>query len=132
MISGEKRDAHMRTGRISPRYADSGVWATGELLAAMYEGQLAAVAAVRPALPALATAVEDAVSALQRDGRLIYVGAGTSGRIGVQDGTELTPTFDWPPERMVFLMAGGARALVQSVEGAEDSEADGAAAIAET
>ena len=59
----------------------------------------------------------------------MYVGAGTSGRIGVQDGTELTPTFDWPPERLVFVMAGGVGALVQGVEGAEDSEDDGARAV---
>jgi N-acetylmuramic acid 6-phosphate etherase len=97
----------------------------------MYEGQLAAVSAVQPALDAIAKAVDDAVPALKRGGRLVYVGAGTSGRIGVQDGTELTPTFDWPPERLVFLMAGGFDALVQSIEGAEDSEETGARAVAE-
>ena len=121
----------MRTERISPRYFDLDSWPTGEVLAAMYEGQLAAVAAVRPALAAISKAVDDAVPALKRDGRLVYVGAGTSGRIGVQDGTELTPTFDWPSERLVFLMAGGFDALVQSIEGAEDSEENGARAVAD-
>ena len=68
----------------------------------MYEGQLEAAAAVRGSLGAIANAVEDAVPALQRGGRIVYVGAGTSGRIGVQDGAELTPTFDWPgrPRRL--------------------------------
>jgi N-acetylmuramic acid 6-phosphate etherase len=88
------------------------------------------VAAVGPALPAIAAAVRAAAPRLVEGGRLAYAGAGTSGRIGVQDGAELTPTFDWPPERLVFLMAGGFEALVQSVEGAEDSEADGARAVA--
>jgi len=122
--------ASLLTERISPRYVELDSWPTPEILAAMYEGQLAAVAAVRPALEAIGAAVEDAAQVLGETGRLVYVGAGTSGRIGVQDGTELTPTFDWPAERLVFLMAGGFDALVHSVEGAEDNEDDGARAIA--
>lgn len=54
--------------------------------------------------------------------RLIYVGAGTSGRVGVQDGVELIPTFGWPKSRIAYLMAGGRKALLESVEGAEDNE----------
>jgi N-acetylmuramic acid 6-phosphate etherase len=95
----------------------------------MYEGQLAAAAAVRGALGAIAAAVEDAVPALQRGGRIVYAGAGTSGRIGVQDGAELPPTFDWPTDRLVFAMAGGLNALLQSAEQAEDNEAAGAQAV---
>jgi len=53
-------------------------------------------------------------------GRLIYAGAGTSGRLAVQDGAELMPTFSWPPERLVLLIAGGNNAMVRAVEGAED------------
>ena len=97
----------------------------------MYEGQLEAAGAVRGALEAIAAAVEDAVPALQRGGRIVYVGAGTSGRIGVQDGAELTPTYDWPEDRLVFAMAGGLDALVRSSEGAEDNEAAGAKAMAD-
>jgi N-acetylmuramic acid 6-phosphate etherase len=96
----------------------------------MYDGQLAACAAVRPALPAINAAVEAAVLNLKRGGRLVYVGAGTSGRIAVQDGAELGPTYDWPTDRTVFLMAGGLQAVLESVEGAEDDEAKGAEAIA--
>jgi N-acetylmuramic acid 6-phosphate etherase len=121
----------MRTEQISPRYVELDSWSTGETIAAMYEGQLAAVAAVRGALDAIASAVDDAVPALRRGGRIIYAGAGTSGRIGVQDGTELPPTYDWPADRIAFAMAGGLGALVQSVEGAEDNEAEGAHAMAE-
>ena len=57
---------------------------------------------------------------LRYRGRLIYVGAGTSGRLAAQDGAELMPTFSWPRERLVLLMAGGTPAFTQSIEGAED------------
>jgi N-acetylmuramic acid 6-phosphate etherase len=121
----------MPTEHINPRFVDLDSWSTRDMIEAMYEGQLVACAAVRPALPAINAAVDDAVSALQRGGRLVYVGAGTSGRIAVQDGAELGPTYDWPGDRTVFVMAGGMQALAESVEGAEDNEAKGADAIAE-
>jgi N-acetylmuramic acid 6-phosphate etherase len=121
----------MRTEQIDPRYVDLDSWSATEMIAAMYEGQLEAVAAVRGALAAIVSAVEDAVPALQRGGRIVYAGAGTSGRIGVQDGVELTPTFDWPADRLVFAMAGGLDALVRSAEQAEDNEAAGAQAVAD-
>ncbi len=120
----------MLTEHISPRFVDLDSWSTSDMTQAMYDGQLVACAAVRPALPAINAAVDDAVSALKRGGRLVYVGAGTSGRIAVQDGAELGPTYDWPSDRIVFVMAGGMQAVLQSVEGAEDDEAKGAEAIA--
>ncbi|HLK80941.1 MAG TPA: N-acetylmuramic acid 6-phosphate etherase [Xanthobacteraceae bacterium] len=119
----------MLTEKISPRYVELDSWSSGEMLAAMYESQLAAAAAVRAALPAIAAAVDAAVPALRRGGRIVYVGAGTSGRIGVQDGSELPPTYDWPADRVVFAMAGGLGALVRSAEDAEDDEATGARAM---
>ena len=119
----------MLTEEISPRYLELDSWSSGEMIAAMYESQLAAAAAVRGALDAIAAAVDAAVPTLRRGGRIVYVGAGTSGRIGVQDGTELTPTYDWPADRLVFAMAGGLGALVQSAEDAEDDEATGARAM---
>src|SRR5258708_18116973 len=97
----------MRTEDISPRYVELDSWSTIEMIAAMCEEQIAAAAAVRGALPAIAAAVDDAVPALQRGGRLVYAGAGTSGRIGVQDGSELPPTYDWPADRLGFVVAGG-------------------------
>src|SRR5499427_8051778 len=123
------RDRVMRTEDISPRFIDLDAWSTPEMIAAMYEGQLEAAGAVRGALGTIAAAVEDAVPALQRGGRIVYVGAGTSGRIGVQDGAELAPTYDWPEDRVVFAIAGGLDALVRSSEGAEDNEAAGANAM---
>ena len=71
-------------------------------------------------MPALARAVEAAAPRLAVGGRLAYAGAGTSGRVAVQDAVELVPTFDWPEERLVLLMAGGDAALLRSVENAED------------
>jgi N-acetylmuramic acid 6-phosphate etherase len=121
----------VNTEAIDPRYTEFDAWPTADILAAMYQGQIAAVEAVRLALPALAPAVEDAARALVCEGRLVYVGAGTSGRIGVQDGAELVPTFNWPLERLLFLIAGGDAALTRSIEGAEDNEAEAARAIAE-
>jgi N-acetylmuramic acid 6-phosphate etherase len=121
----------MSTEDIDPRYAELDSWSTAEMLTAMYEGQLAAAAAVRPVLEAIARAVDEAADALKSSGRIVYVGAGTSGRLAVLDGTELCPTFNWPAERLLFLMAGGMAALTRSVEAAEDSEGDGAHAIAE-
>ena len=121
----------MATEQISPRYLNLDSWSTAEIVAAMYEGQLSAAAAVRGALDDIASAVDDTVPALQRGGRIVYAGAGTSGRIAVQDGTELPPTFGWPPDRIVYAMAGGLGALVESVEGAEDDEDAGAAAMAD-
>ncbi|MGY2052210.1 N-acetylmuramic acid 6-phosphate etherase [Methylobacterium sp. JK268] len=120
----------MSTEGASPRYVDLDAWDGLDVLKALWEGQLAAVAAVGPALPAIAAAAEAAEAALRRGGRLVYAGAGTSGRIGVQDGAELPPTFDWPDERLAFAIAGGHGALIQAVEDAEDSTADGAAWIA--
>ena len=121
----------MKTEHISPRFVDLDSWSTADMTTAMYEGQLIACAAVKPALPAINTAVDDAAAALTRGGRLVYVGAGTSGRLGVLDATECPPTFGVPPAMVVGVIAGGYPALVKSVEGAEDDEAKGADAIAE-
>ena len=97
-------------------------------MAAMLDNQAHAITALKAALPAIE---RGAIAAYQRlcqseTGRLIYVGAGTSARIGVQDGAELLPTFNWPHHRVDFLLAGGASALLRAVENAED-EADTAA-----
>src|SRR5215475_1768053 len=121
----------MHTEQISPRYVELDSWPAAEMIAAMYEGQLAAAAAVRSALPAIAAAIEDAVPALQQGGRIVYAGAGTSARIAVQDGAELPPTYDWPTDRVVFAIAGGPGALVSSAEQAEDDEAAGVQAMAD-
>ncbi len=116
----------MATEDVDPRFSDLDAWPFASAMEAMWDGQMSAVAAVRAALPALTGAASAAAGALGETGRLIYVGAGTSGRVAVQDGAELPPTFDWPPERIVFALAGGESALIASVEGAEDDAPDGA------
>lgn len=110
----------MDTERHSPRYRAIDVWSPADVLDAMIEAQLAAVAAVRAVRPALKEAALVIESRLRDGGRLVYAGAGTSGRLAVQDGAELTPTFSWPKERLLLLIAGGREALLRSVEGAED------------
>src|SRR5262245_66166337 len=90
----------MATEEVDPRFADLDAWQLSSAMEAMWEGQLAAIAAIGHALPAITAATEAAKnalgSALGEHGRIVYVGAGTSGRVAVQDGAELTPTFAWP------------------------------------
>src|SRR5260370_5737168 len=119
----------MRTERPSPRYSAIDLWDPAEILDSMLEGQVAAVAAVHAARPALERAALGIEERLRGGGRLIYAGAGTSGRLAVQDGAELMPTFSWPPARLVLLMAGGEDALLRAVEGAEDDASDAAALV---
>jgi N-acetylmuramic acid 6-phosphate etherase len=86
--------------------------------------------AVRAALPAIAAAVELIITARHRGGRLVYFGAGTSGRLGVLDAVECPPTFGTDPGEVIGVMAGGPGALFAAVEGAEDDAALGAADLA--
>lgn len=116
----------MTTEERSSRYADLDLWPTGTAVEAMLDAQLAAVAAVQPQAGAIAKAADEAATRLADPcGRLIYVGAGTSGRIAVLDGVELGPTYGWDGERVVYLLAGGKDALLSSVEGAEDDASAG-------
>jgi N-acetylmuramic acid 6-phosphate etherase len=114
----------MKTEESSPRYSSIDRWEPAEVLESLIEGQFSAVAAVRAALPAIQSAAVVMEARLRERGRLVYAGAGTSGRLAVQDGAELTPTFGWPRDRLLLLIAGGRDALLQSVEGAEDDVAD--------
>src|SRR5438445_8698476 len=110
----------MTIERPSPRYAEIDSWDASDALEAMIDGQFAAVAAVRTARSAIEAAARAMEVRLRYRGRLIYAGAGTSGRLAVQDGAELMPTFSWPSERLLLLIAGGNEALIHAVEGAED------------
>ncbi len=110
----------MPTETVSERFVDIDMWSTESAVNAMFEGQLSAVSAVRTEVPAIARAAEAAAERLRQGGRLVYAGAGTSGRIAVQDGVELGPTFGWPAERLAYALAGGPAALSRSAERAED------------
>src|ERR1700736_4271205 len=113
----------METERPSPRYAAIDLWSPAETLDGLIEGQFAEVAAVHAARPALERAALAIEQRLRVGGRLVYAGAGTSGRLAVQDGAELMPTFSWPADRLLLLIAGGRDTLLRAVEGAEDEAA---------
>jgi N-acetylmuramic acid 6-phosphate etherase len=121
----------MDTERPSPRYAAIDTWAPADVLDAMVEGQFAAVAAARGARRAIELAAIDLEVRLRDGGRLVYAGCGTSGRLAAQDAAELLPTFGWPAERAVVLIAGGQRALLEAVEGAEDDTEDARRLVAD-
>lgn len=106
-------------------------YATADLAAALIDDQFIAVQAVRAAAPQIAAAIDAALPRIEAGGRLVYVGAGTSGRLGVLDGVELLPTFSWPDERAISLIAGGKQAMFVAVEGAEDDTEQGAIDIRE-
>jgi N-acetylmuramic acid 6-phosphate etherase len=115
----------MNTEQPNRRYSDIDVWDPLDIAEAMIEGQFTGVAAVRATRLALVEAALAAEAKLRNGGRLVYVGAGTSGRLAVQDGAELIPTFSWPQDRLLLLIAGGKDALLRSIEGAEDSVDEG-------
>lgn len=102
-----------------------------EIVRIINEEDRSVAEAVRSEAAAIAEAVDLAVASFRSGGRLIYVGAGTSGRLGVLDATEMPPTYGTDPEMVQGVIAGGLEALVRSQEGAEDHPADGAAAMDE-
>jgi N-acetylmuramic acid 6-phosphate etherase len=103
--------------------------ATADLLRLLRDADDEALAAAHAASEQVERVVEALVERWPRGGRLIYIGAGTSGRIGALDAAECGPTFGVPEGRVFAVLAGGARALAEAVEGAEDSENDGVGAM---
>lgn len=96
-----------------------------ELLQHINEEDQIVAQAIAKSLPSIAPLVEAVVQRMKHGGRLFYVGAGTSGRLGVLDASELPPTFGMPDDRIIGIIAGGDRALRHSVERAEDSAVQG-------
>ncbi len=121
---------HLLTEAINPASEAIDRLDAAGLVALMNDEDARAIAAVRAESKSIAKAVEWAADRLRRGGRLIYVGAGTSGRLGVLDAAECPPTFSTPPAMVVGLIAGGPAALTRAVEGAEDSREQGAADLA--
>src|SRR5881296_4421386 len=117
------------TEQRNPRTERIDVATTLEIVDLINAEDATVAAAVRSVRDELARAIDLVVTAFQRGGRLIYVGAGTSGRLGVLDASECPPTFGTPPELVVGVIAGGLPALVKSQEGAEDDVNAGAAAM---
>lgn len=138
---------HALDARLDVSTPDADVWTTEEVnvlsrdldlrtslevVGLMHVEDRRAVEAVRSVLPAIARAVDAIAARMRRGGRLIYVGAGTSGRLGVLDASECPPTFDTSPGRVAGLIAGGERALVSSQEAAEDDPDAGRRDVAGT
>lgn len=118
--SGPPREDEILTESVLEATRNLDRFSVEEILAAVHREDRRAVDAVGTALPEIARAVHVLVLVLQGGGRWFNVGAGTSGRMGLLDAAELPPTFGVPPERVQGVLAGGAAALVQAVEGAED------------
>jgi N-acetylmuramic acid 6-phosphate etherase len=118
------------TEQANPRTTRIDRLSTREILARLNAEDARVPAAVRRTLPQIARAVDAIVAAWRKGNRLFYVGAGTSGRLGVLDAAECPPTFQISPRRLQAILAGGQRAMFRSVEGAEDSAAAGARNLA--
>lgn len=121
----------LSTERVDPRFAEVDTMSVADLAALMNEADRSVPIAVGAALGSIVPAIEAAAARVAAGGRLIYVGAGTPGRIGVLDASEAPPTFGTDPSRVFAIIAGGPGAVLSSVEGAEDDGDAGAAAIDE-
>jgi N-acetylmuramic acid 6-phosphate etherase len=127
----DPRHGSRLTEQRNPRSRRIDHMSPAEALAAMHAEDREALGAVERCAPRVAAAIDRVVESFRRGGRLIYVGAGTSGRLGVLDASEQPPTFGVPPTMVQGIIAGGRAALTRSIEGAEDHAEEGAAAIDE-
>jgi N-acetylmuramic acid 6-phosphate etherase len=114
------------TEQRNPRTRGLDKKSTLKILRAIHGEDSTVARAVARAIPAIARAVDAITLSLKHGGRLIYVGAGTSGRLAALDAAEIPPTFGTPPRMVQAVIAGGRRALTHAVEGAEDNRAQGA------
>ncbi|MBV5262278.1 N-acetylmuramic acid 6-phosphate etherase, partial [Synechococcus moorigangaii CMS01] len=130
MSSYESR-GHLLTEQVNPNSQNLDQMSALELVDLFNQEDQKTLEAIANARQALAQAIEITSAALQQGGRLFYVGAGTSGRLGVLDAAECPPTFCTPPELVQGIIAGGAGALVRSSEDLEDRAEDGKMAIAQ-
>lgn len=120
----------LETETPNPIHPELDLYDAETMAHAFISDQANAVNAVLAVHKEIARAVQVALPRIARGGRLIYVGAGTSGRLGVLDSVELIPTFNWPAARAIGLMAGGPGAMFGAIEHAEDDQAAGTADIA--
>jgi N-acetylmuramic acid 6-phosphate etherase len=121
---------HLTTESHNPASAKIDSLSAIEIVRLMNEQDAAVAAAVARQAESIARAIDEIADRIRRGGRLIYIGAGTSGRLGVLDASECPPTFSTPPEMVVGLIAGGERALTRAIEGAEDNPDRGRADLA--
>ena len=130
MLPNLDERGHLLTEQANPNSQNLDQLTTLELVDLFNQEDAQTIAAIAHARQPLATAIDLTARALQQGGRLFYIGAGTSGRLGVLDAAECPPTFCSDPEQVQGIIAGGAGALVRSSEGLEDRADDGASAIA--
>ena len=123
------RLAKLTTEALNPRSAEIDRWHPLEIVRLINREDRAVIDAVAACELQIARVVELVENAFRTGGRLIYMGAGTSGRLGVLDASECPPTFSVPAEMVVGLIAGGDTALRRAIEGAEDSPEQGAQAL---
>lgn len=119
----------LETEIADPRFAAIDKMSVGELAETMNTADATVPAAVKRALPQITRAIDATATRMKAGGRMIYVGAGTPGRIGVLDASECPPTFGTSPDQIFAVMAGGASAIVAPCEGAEDDVDAGAQAM---
>lgn len=117
------------TESVDPRNANLDTLSVSALAQLMNDADRTVPEAVRAALPQIVPAIEAVSQRMFAGGRLVYVGAGTAGRLGMLDASECPPTFNTPPGQVSAIIAGGPQALITAVEGAEDDSVAGAAAI---
>lgn len=123
--------ANLPTEAINPATKNLSRISTREALLLINDEDHKVAPAVRLVTDTIADAVDAISTRMQNGGRLFYIGAGTSGRLGVVDASECPPTFGTPPEWVQGIIAGGSEAVFRSMEGAEDDSAAGAAALRE-
>ncbi len=123
--------AQLETEARNPNTLDLDALNTLQMVTILHAENTSVLAAVDAVLPEIAAAVEIVAARLEAGGRLFYVGAGTSGRLGVLDASECPPTFGVPRDMIQGIIAGGEPALTRSIENAEDSPEAGANALAE-
>ncbi|WP_020189060.1 N-acetylmuramic acid 6-phosphate etherase [Kurthia sp. Dielmo] len=111
----------LTTEKRNERSMNLDTLSTEQVIRLMNEEDAVVPKAIEQIVPTIAKAVDAIIARFKKNGRLIYIGAGTSGRLGVLDAVECVPTFGVPPEKVVGVIAGGDRAMYRAVEGAEDS-----------
>lgn len=111
-----------QTEKHSPRYGGLDTWPNEDILESLWASQLKAVSCVQQAIPSIGMSASAITHKLNNEGRLFYIGAGSSGHLAIQDGLELNPTYGWPLEKLFPLIAGGEKAVMSPMGGAEDEE----------
>lgn len=122
--------AELVTESVDPALSDIDSWPTSDLVQVMMDRDAEILAAVAACQPQISTAIDAITGRLSRGGRLIYLGAGTAGRLGVLDASEIPPTFGTSPDLVQAIIAGGHEAIGAAVENAEDDAAAGRRALA--